>query len=213
MKTFEKTVHEKRSRMQIDAGIFSRRGWLMGTCGNLSVRLESEPLKVLMTASGVDKAELTEEDFLLVGKGGALLESSRHKPSSEGGVHEVVYGRTSASACYHVHSIWNNLASRIFRERGRVLFEGIEMIKGLTGESGQPFGLFDAVQLPIVDNHEDMAQLARNVDGGLDPAVPAVLVYQHGVYAWGRDQSEARRHVEILEFLLEYVCRLRQIGP
>jgi methylthioribulose-1-phosphate dehydratase len=35
--------------------------------------------------------------------------------------------------------------------------------------------------------------------------VHAFLVRGHGLYTWGRDLDEARRHVEILEFLLEVV--------
>ena len=213
-------MREISARVAADALSFAQRGWLLGTCGNLSVRLHSEQasarpkddLEMLMTASGIDKSQLKEDDFLRIGKGLKLLQPGPHKPSSEGTVHEVVYSRTAAGACYHVHSIWNNLASRIFREQGMVCFEGIEMIKGLTGDSGRPFGLRDSVRLPIVDNHEDMLELARNVEAGLDPKVPAVLVYQHGVYAWGRDGSEARRHVEVIEFLLEYVCRLHQLS-
>ena len=32
--------------------------------------------------------------------------------------------------------------------------------------------------------------------------VPGFLIRGHGLYAWGRDIAEARRHVEGLEFLL-----------
>jgi methylthioribulose-1-phosphate dehydratase len=36
-----------------------------------------------------------------------------------------------------------------------------------------------------------------------------VLIAGHGLYAWGADLPQARRHVEILEFLLEQ--RWRQL--
>jgi methylthioribulose-1-phosphate dehydratase len=29
----------------------------------------------------------------------------------------------------------------------------------------------------------------------------------HGLYTWGKDVPEARRHIEVLEFLLEVVWR------
>jgi methylthioribulose-1-phosphate dehydratase len=37
-------------------------------------------------------------------------------------------------------------------------------------------------------------------------------VQQHGLYTWGRDLNEARRHVEILEFLLEVTGRTASGG-
>jgi methylthioribulose-1-phosphate dehydratase len=191
-------------RMAADAKSFWKRGWLVGTCGNLSVKVNEQPLEMLVSASGLDKGALQTSDFLKVGPAGKILAPTPHKPSSEIGVHEVVYRRTQARACYHVHSVWNNLASQLFREQGSVMVENVEMLKGLAG-----FGLRDTLRLPIVDNSEDMTRLARNVDGGLNPKIPGVLVFQHGIYVWGRDQAEARRHVEILEFLMEYACRLR----
>jgi methylthioribulose-1-phosphate dehydratase len=36
-----------------------------------------------------------------------------------------------------------------------------------------------------------------------------LLLRGHGLYTWGSDLAEAKRHVEILEFLLEVVGRMR----
>jgi methylthioribulose-1-phosphate dehydratase len=36
-----------------------------------------------------------------------------------------------------------------------------------------------------------------------------LLIAGHGLYAWGQDLGEARRHLEILEFLMEQ--RWRQL--
>jgi methylthioribulose-1-phosphate dehydratase len=35
------------------------------------------------------------------------------------------------------------------------------------------------------------------------------LLSRHGLYTWGRDLAEARRHIEIFEFLFECVARGR----
>jgi methylthioribulose-1-phosphate dehydratase len=56
-----------------------------------------------------------------------------------------------------------------------------------------------------------MPDLAESVAAALRPGVPAVLVYQHGIYAWGDQPDAARRHVEIFEFLLDYVVRRSQL--
>jgi len=39
------------------------------------------------------------------------------------------------------------------------------------------------------------------------PAIHGFLLGRHGLYTWGKDISEARRHVEILEFLFEVLGR------
>jgi len=39
----------------------------------------------------------------------------------------------------------------------------------------------------------------------------AFLLHRHGLYSWGRDLAQAKRHVEIIEFLLEAVGRTRLI--
>ena len=188
------------------AQFFQQRAWLLGTCGNLSVRLEQEPCRILVTPSGKDKSRLKPSDFLLVDERGLALERAG-KASEELTVHQEVYARTDAKAVYHVHSISNNLASRIWKKQGYVEFAGMEMIKGLAGKK-----LGDVVHLPIVANHQDMLELAKSVADGLTPDVPGVLVYQHGLYAWGDKPEAARRHVEIFEFLLEYVVKLESLG-
>jgi methylthioribulose-1-phosphate dehydratase len=38
------------------------------------------------------------------------------------------------------------------------------------------------------------------------------LLAKHGLYTWGRDLAEARRHIEIHEFLFEVVARSRMLA-
>ena len=66
--------------------------------------------------------------------------------------------------------------------------------------------------VPILENAQDMPKLARDVEAILTgrPEAHAFLLRRHGLYTWGRDLSEAVRHVEILEFLFEVVGRSRR---
>jgi ribulose-5-phosphate 4-epimerase/fuculose-1-phosphate aldolase len=41
------------------------------------------------------------------------------------------------------------------------------------------------------------------------PPFHGFLLSGHGLYTWGRDLAEARRHIEIHEFLFEVVGRTR----
>ena len=56
--------------------------------------------------------------------------------------------------------------------------------------------------------------LAERVAGALSqhPAAHGFLLRRHGLYTWGKDLAQAKRHVEILEFLLETVGRSRSIA-
>jgi ribulose-5-phosphate 4-epimerase/fuculose-1-phosphate aldolase len=57
--------------------------------------------------------------------------------------------------------------------------------------------------------------LAENVSKilALYPDAHGFLLRQHGLYTWGADLGKAKRHVEILEFLLETMGRLQSITP
>mgnify|MGYP003600774949 CR=1 FL=1 len=195
------------ARSMVEAAqFFHSRGRLMGTCGNLSVQLHRVPQRILVTPSGKDKSRLQADDFLLVDERGYSL-TGAGRASEELSVHQEIYRLTEASAVFHVHSISNNLASRLWFESGHVVLEGIEMIKGIAGKP-----LHDRVHLPVVANSQDMPTLAQSVAAAVTAEVPAVLVYQHGIYAWGRDAEAARRHIEIFEFLLQYSVELHRLG-
>ena len=47
---------------------------------------------------------------------------------------------------------------------------------------------------------------------GRHSAAHGFLIRRHGLYTWGRDLAEAKRHVEILEFLFEATGRSRKRG-
>ena len=39
------------------------------------------------------------------------------------------------------------------------------------------------------------------------------LIDGHGLYAWGRDMAEARRHLDAFEFLFDCELELRKLRP
>src|SRR5437016_4536791 len=52
------------------AGELGAQGWCQGTGGNFSLTLSHDPLRLLITRSGVDKRSLDEGDLLVVGPAG-----------------------------------------------------------------------------------------------------------------------------------------------
>lgn len=187
---------------------FARRDWFPGTSGNLSIKISDVPLQFAVTASGKDKTKLSPEDYLIVDGDCNSVEPTNLKPSAETLVHAVVYQSIpDAGACFHVHSIANNVISEVYAQKQSFTIHGQELIKGL--------GIWEEnalLTVPIVENYADIPTLAAAIKEAIKPDVPGVLIRNHGIYAWGRNDFEAKRHIEAFEFLFEYQLRLLQVG-
>ena len=216
-------VHDIAVGLVLVARGFYARGWLMGTSGNLSAVVEREPLRLAITASGVDKGELKAEQILLVDENVRVLNDSRirpgfvsaprfaneadaaNKPSDESLLHVQIVKERGAGAVLHTHSIWNTIASDLHGDEGGVRIEGYEMLKGLAGVRTHEHSEW----LPIVENSQDMPALAEQISKTLHEHKSAhgFLIKRHGLYSWGDNLAQAKRHIEILEFLLETMGR------
>lgn len=183
--------------------LFYQRGWSVGTSSNYSIVLSRDPLRLLLTASGKDKGRLGPADFVVVDESGRAVDGADPKPSAETLLHVVAAQHTQANAILHTHSIWATLLSDLFVSDGAVEFEGFEMLKGLSGITTHE----THYRLEIVENTQDIAAMAREITPRFHaaerPLRHGFLIRRHGLYTWGRDIDEARRHIEILEFLLE----------
>ena len=185
-------------------GDFYRRGWVLGTSGNFSVVTNSDPLILAITRSGADKGALTPDHILQIDANGGLTSGSG-KPSDEARLHLTVVRERGAGAVLHTHSVWSTLLSDAFVNDSQLIIEGFEMLKGLAGVKTHEH----QESLPIIENSQDMKILAGALVEVLEryPMCHGVLLRRHGLYTWGKDLTEAKRHVEILEFLLEVVGR------
>lgn len=195
-------------------GEFYRRGWMLGTSGNLSSVLSRDPLRLAITASSIDKGRMHPAQILEVGGDGKIAgntEDKRGWPSAETLLHLEVVRCTGAAAVLHTHSVWSTTLSDLHHARGGFSIEGYEMLKGLEGVISHEHREW----IPVVENTQDMRALAVVTRDILErnPRVHGVLVRRHGLYTWGKDLQTAARHVEILEFLLEAVGRRQMMEP
>jgi methylthioribulose-1-phosphate dehydratase len=200
--------HSTLVRLLAEAGRdFYRRGWVLGTSGNFSAVASSNPLLLAITASGADKGALLPGDFLEIDANGEVTRGEG-RPSDEARLHLTVVRLRGAGAVMHTHSVWSTLLSEAFAEEGQLCIEGFEMLKGLANVRTHQH----CESLPVIENSQDMKVLARALELALEkyPDCHGVLLRRHGLYTWGRDVLEARRHVEILEFLLEVTGRTQQ---
>ncbi len=192
------------------------RGWLLGTSGNLSAVLDREPLRLAITPSGADKGELETSQILFIDELCKYIDEPRvtlsndrpvpGKPSDESPLHVAVVKARGAGAVIHTHSVWATILSDVYANEGGVEIEGYEMLKGLDGVTTH----LHREWVPIIENSQDMPTLASTLNEVLVkyPSAHAFLLRRHGLYTWGRDLKEAKRHVEILEFLLEAEGRI-----
>ncbi len=185
---------------------FYARGWVLGTSGNLSAVISREPLRIAITSSGLDKGGLSAAQFLEVDADANVIEGEG-RPSAETLLHIAVAKLRGAGAVLHTHSVWSNILSDAHGGEGGVTIEGYEMLKGLEGVSTHEHSEW----LPVIENSQDMRALAVSVEAMLGKHANAhgFLLRRHGLYTWGRDLAEAKRHVEIFEFLLEVLGRTR----
>ncbi|MFI5184959.1 MAG: methylthioribulose 1-phosphate dehydratase [Vicinamibacteria bacterium] len=180
------------------------RGWVFGTSGNFSAVLEREPLRLAITPSGADKGALEAGAMIEIDRDGQRL-SGQGRPSAETAIHLTIARAAGAGAVAHTHSTWSTLLSETHAAVGGLAIQGYEMLKGLAGVETHAHREW----IPILENTQDWVAAAPAVEERLRGAAGAhaFLIRGHGLYTWGCDVGEARRHVEILEFLLEVVGR------
>lgn len=176
------------------------RGWLPATSGNLSARIDANTLAI--TSSGRDKGALVPADIIAVDLEGKLVTPGPLRPSAETLLHCQLYAHSPAiGAVLHTHSRAATLLSRARLFAGEVVLEDFELAKALAGVHTHQ----STVRLPVVANHQDMQVLSRSIAPFLaaEPALHGYLIAGHGLYTWGNNVTEAFRHLEALEFMLE----------
>lgn len=187
--------------------LFFQRGWSVGTSSNYSAVSGRDPLRLWLTVSGKDKGRLTREDFVEVNEAGTPIDPEGPKSSAETLLHCVAAERPDVNAVLHTHSVWSTVLSDHFFEQGGIELSGFEMLKGLSGIKTHEH----AEWVDIFENTQHIPDLAAKVSERLAdtnrPPMHGYLIRKHGLYTWGNSIDEARRHVEIFEFLFECIAR------
>ncbi len=181
----------------------------MGTSGNFSAAISEDPVRLVITSTGLDKGNLAPASFLEIDADSRVVKG-KGRPSAEALLHLAIVRARGAGAVLHTHSVWSTVLSGAHSAKGGVSVEGYEMLKGLDGVKTHQHREW----LPILENSQDMEELARKVSNTLEdqPRIHGFLLREHGLYTWGRSLPEARRHVEILEFLMEVVVRASTVA-
>lgn len=184
---------------------FYRRGWARGASGNFSILLARKPLRLCITAAGNEKGTLDETNFLELDDDAEILQGFG-RPSDETLLHLSIYRlRPRARCILYSQTVWGSILSDRNFVDGSIVMQGHEVLKGLAGvETHEHTG-----RIPIVENSSDQIALSHVIENVLleNPAIHGIYIRRHGLYTWGETVEEARRNIEIFEFLFEFLGR------
>ncbi len=180
---------------------FHAKGWAPATSTNYSFRNPAPDSDTYtISRSGVDKGAFQLTDFMQIdAQGRALPEFQHFKPSAETGLHTMLYALfPGVNAILHTHSVLNTILSMGHKS---LIFKGYELLKGLEGITTHE----TSVEVPVFANSQDIPALSVEIRAWLEknPRAKGFLLAGHGLYTWGKSLADAKRHVEVLEFLLE----------
>lgn len=184
---------------------FYRRGWARGASGNFSILLARKPLRLCITAAGNEKGALDETNFLEIDDDGEILQGFG-RPSDETLLHLSIYRlRPKARCILYSQTVWGMLLADKNFVDGSIAMQGYEVLKGLSGRSDSS----EVERIPIVENAPDQIALSHVIENVLleNPTIHGIYIRRHGLYTWGETVEDARRHVDIFEFMFEVLGR------
>jgi len=172
-----------------------RLGFMPGTSGNLSVRLDRH--RLLVTPTGVSKALLKAADMVIVDMNGTPLAGTR-KVTSEISMHLAVYHlRQDVEAVVHSHPP----IATAFACSGRALNEM------LCQEAVMALGAVPLAEYATTGTDEVAASLVP-----LIPGHEAILMANHGAVSYGETLLDAFLKMETVEHLAYVALVAHQLG-
>lgn len=184
---------------------FYRRGWARGASGNFSILLARKPMRLCITAAGNEKGTLDETNFLELDDDAEILQGFG-RPSDESLLHLTIYRLKPKARCIlYSQTVWGTILSDKFFVDGSIALQGYEVLKGLAGVESHEH----TERIPIVENSADQIALSHVIGNVLleSPSIHGIYIRRHGLFTWGETVEEARRNIEIFEFLFEVLGR------
>jgi L-fuculose-phosphate aldolase len=190
-----RTEGELRKDLVRFSRLLYRLGFMPGTSGNLSVRLDD--WRLLVTPTGVSKFLLTSADMVIVDLHGRQLDGYR-KVTSEVSMHLAVYrDRHDVTAVVHSHPP----IATAFACVGR----GLEEM--LCQEAVMTLGVVPLANYATTGTEEVAASLAPFLADH-----DAILMANHGAVSYGRTLLEAFQKMETVEHLANIALVAHQLG-
>jgi len=171
-----------------------RRGLVLYTFGNVS-GIDREAGLVVIKPSGVPYEKLAARDLVITTLDGGMVEGSL-RPSSDLATHLALYRAfPGVGGVVHTHSRHATAWAQAGREIPCLGTTHADSFHGPVPVTPEMTG----DQIAEDYEHNTGAVIVRRFEG-LDPMrTPAVLVAQHGPFAWGRTAAEAAHNAVVLE--------------
>ena len=184
-----------RREVVLFSRLLHRCGFMPGTSGNLSVRLDEE--RLLVTPTGVSKFLLKPADMVIVDFQGRHLEGTR-RVTSELSMHLAVYRqRADVGAVIHSHPP----VATAFACAGR----GLEEM--LCQEAVMTLGAVPLARYATTGTSEVAESLTPWIEDH-----DAILMANHGAVSYGETLVEAFQRMETVEHLAQIALFAHQLG-
>jgi len=172
-----------------------RLGFMPGTSGNLSARLDRE--RLLVTPTGTSKYLLSSADMVIVDLEGRQLAGSK-KVTSEIGMHLAIYRqREDVDAVVHSHP---PIATAF-------ACSGLALDEMLSQEAMMTLGPVPLAKYATTGTDEVAASLRPYI-----PTHDALLMANHGAVTYGSTLSDAFSKMETLEHVAHIRLVAHQLG-
>lgn len=168
-----------------------------GTGGNISI-YDSEDKKILITPSGFDFYEMTEDDLVVIDLEGNVIEAkSGQKPSSEWIMHSIFYKeRDDMQAIIHAHTVYGTVLS--------CLHETLKPTHYMVAVAGEDVRVAQYATFGT-------EQLAKNAYEAMSDR-KAVILANHGILGGDSNLDKAFNIIEEVEYCSKIYCIAKSIG-
>jgi L-fuculose-phosphate aldolase len=185
-----------RDALAVIAVRLHARGWVANHDGNVTARLHAG--RILATPTATSKAAVTAAGLLVVDDDGNKL-AGDGKPFSELGLHLTVFkNRPDVQAVVHAHppaATGLSCAGSPLLERPFIAEAVVSLGPAIpTVPFAAPGAAACAALAPLVREHD------------------AVLLANHGVFAWGGDLEQAYLRLELVEHLAQIALHAERAG-
>ena len=190
--------------------LLPKYGLVTFTWGNVSAIDRASGL-VVIKPSGVDYDKMTPDDMVVVDLDGKVVEGAL-RPSSDTPTHVEIYRAwPEIGGVVHTHSSYATSWAQAGRDipcygttHADYYYGPIPCLRCLTKEEIDAAYGTNTGRLIV----NEFARLKK------DPAaVPAVLCWNHGPFAWGKDEVEAVHSAVVLEEVAKMAYRTELINP
>jgi L-ribulose-5-phosphate 4-epimerase len=201
------TLREQVCRANLD---LVESGLVMGTFGNVSGVDRGADVMVIKP-SGVPYEDLDPGRMVPVSlRTGEVLEGDL-RPSSDTATHLELYRAFGCGGIAHTHS---EFATAFAQARLPVRCMGTTHADTFRGDVPVTRPLTKEEVGGEYERQTGLVIVGTFEAGGLSPdEIPAVLVSNHGPFAWGRDPFQAVERAAILEFVARVEFRARLLAP